>query len=281
MTGTPEAEKQAGNSSLKLRVISAAVLAPIVLGLVWWGGLPFLALLAIVGPVMVSEWAALVAPDGNAKVEFWGLSLAVLTMLGGLAFGDVASGIVCSLMIIVVVSAVALWRDMPAVRVFWGAAYVGSAVLAFAWLRTDETYGLIALIWLLGIVWATDICAYFAGRAIGGPKMAPRLSPNKTWAGLIGGVLGAIVVGVATAIWIDTNAISLGLVSGALALLSQAGDVTESSLKRRAGVKDSGALIPGHGGILDRVDGLMFAAVGAALIAMARGRGAEGVLLWP
>ncbi|MEQ9518822.1 MAG: phosphatidate cytidylyltransferase [Parvibaculum sp.] len=274
-------EKQAGNSSLRLRVISAAVLSPIVLGLVWWGGLPFLALLAIVGPIMVSEWASLIAPDGEARAEVWGLSLAILIMLVGLAFEDLGAGTVLALAIVVLTAAIALWRNKSPVRVLWGAAYVGLAVLAFAWLRTDPVYGLIALIWLLGIVWATDICAYFAGRSIGGPKLAPRLSPNKTWAGLIGGVVGAVLVGVLTGFWLETNSVLLGLISGGLAVLSQAGDVTESSLKRRAGVKDSGALIPGHGGILDRVDGLMFAAVGAALIAFVRGGGAEGILLWP
>ncbi len=279
-TGT-QPSTQAGNSSLKLRVMSAAVLAPVVLGLVWWGGLPFLMLLAIVGPIMVSEWASLVAPEGDARLERWGVSLAVLVILAGLGLGDLMLGIILSLMIIVMVAAAAIWRGTPVMRPFWGAAYVGMAILAFAWLRTDPAYGLISLVWLLGIVWATDICAYFAGRTIGGPKMAPRLSPNKTWSGLTGGVAGAVLVGVLVALWIETNAVLLGLTSGALALLSQAGDVTESSLKRRAGVKDSGALIPGHGGILDRVDGLMFAAIGAAAIAMMRGSGAGGVLLWP
>ena len=141
-TGT-QPSTQAGNSSLKLRVMSAAVLAPVVLGLVWWGGLPFLILLAIVGPIMVSEWASLVAPEGDARLERWGVSLAVLVILAGLGLGDLMLGIILSLMIIVMVAAAAIWRGTPVMRPFWGAAYVGMAILAFAGIWFD-LFGLAA-----------------------------------------------------------------------------------------------------------------------------------------
>lgn len=276
---SPEPPKS--NSSIGLRIASAVVLAPIVLGLVWAGGWPFVALLAVAGPLMAREWAGLVASDGSAAIDAFVISLSLLGLLGIGALGASDAGVGFAVACVGWGICLALWRDTSIVRLLFGAAYVGLPVIAFAWLRGDPEYGLVALVWLLGLVWATDIFAYIAGRTIGGPKMAPDWSPNKTWAGLGGGVAGAILAGALVAIWLGSTIWPLALISGLLALLSQGGDVIESALKRRAGVKDSGALIPGHGGILDRVDGLMFAAVGAALIALISGNGVSGVLLWP
>ncbi len=273
--------KAPGSSGLGLRIASALVLAPLVLGLVWAGGWPFVALLIVAGPLMVREWAALVAPDGSANMEAVLISAALVGHLVLSAQGAGDAGIAVALLLVGLGACLALWRDQPPARIFLGAAYIGLPVVSFAWLRSDQDLGLIALVWLLGLVWSTDIFAYFAGKTIGGPKMAPTWSPNKTWAGLVGGVSGAILVGVLAALWLDTTLWALALVSGALAILSQGGDVIESALKRRAGVKDSGSIIPGHGGILDRVDGLMFAAVGAAVIAALRTGDASGVLVWP
>lgn len=270
-----------GNSSLGLRIASALVLAPIVLGLVWVGGWPFIALLVVVSPLMAREWASLVAPDGSAGTDAIAISLSLFCALGFAAIGAADAGIAIAIACIGIAASIDLWRGRSVLQLLFGATYVGLPVISFAWLRADLDYGLVALFWLLALVWATDIFAYFAGKAIGGPKMAPQWSPNKTWAGLGGGVAGAILAGALVASWLGTTMWALALVSGILALLSQAGDVVESALKRRAGVKDSGALIPGHGGILDRVDGLMFAAVGAAFIAFVRGEGVSGVLLWP
>jgi len=274
-------EPPKSNSSLGLRVASAVVLAPIVLGLVWAGGWPFVVLLAVAGPLMAREWAGLVAPDGTASVDALVISLSLLGLLGLGALGASDAGFAFALACVGWGICVALWRETSIMRLLLGAAYVGFPVIAFAWLRSDLEYGLVALVWLLALVWSTDIFAYFAGKTIGGPKMAPSWSPNKTWAGLGGGVAGAILAGALVATWLGTMIWPLALISGLLALLSQGGDVIESALKRRAGVKDSGALIPGHGGILDRVDGLMFAAVGAALIAFINGNGVSGVLVWP
>ena len=281
MSDPVSSEPKKSNSSLGMRVVSAVVLAPIVLGLVWAGGWPVVALLAVAGPLMAREWAGLVAPDGSASFDAFFISLGLLGLLALGALGALDAGIVFALACVGWGICLALWRDTSVVRLLFGSAYVGFPVVAFAWLRGDPEYGLVALVWLLGLVWSTDIFAYFAGKTIGGPKMAPNWSPNKTWAGLGGGVVGAIMAGALIAIWLGTTIWPLALISGLLALLSQGGDVIESALKRRAGVKDSGALIPGHGGILDRVDGLMFAAVGAALIAYVSGDGVSGVLLWP
>jgi phosphatidate cytidylyltransferase len=135
----------------------------------------------------------------------------------------------------------------------WGMLYLGVpsfALLALEWARFDLVF------WLMLVTWSTDIFAYFAGRAIGGPKLAPRISPNKTWAGLLGGMAGAAVIGAAAAWLFELDAAFL-LAGAPFGLLAQLGDLYESSVKRRLGVKDSGTILPGHGGVLDRLDGLL------------------------
>lgn len=156
-----------------------------------------------------------------------------------------------------------------------GLAYIAIPCAALIWLRgvpaTEEMYGGGAMVlFLLLTVWATDIGAYFAGRTIGGPKLAPAISPNKTWAGLGGGAIAAALVGMLMSAFTPYPATisSAFFASVIIAFISQTGDLFESWLKRRAGVKDSGDLIPGHGGLLDRVDGLMFAAPVYAFLVM-------------
>ena len=135
----------------------------------------------------------------------------------------------------------------------WGLVYVGIpafALMVLEWARFDIVF------WLMLVTWSSDIFAYFAGRAIGGPKLAPTISPNKTWAGLIGGMGGAAVIGAAAAYAFDLGPVFL-LAGAPMGLIAQLGDLYESRVKRRAGVKDSGTLLPGHGGVLDRLDGLL------------------------
>jgi phosphatidate cytidylyltransferase len=170
---------------------------------------------------------------------------------------------------------------------FWsiiGVPYIGLSALALMILRGDPQFGLIAVYWLLFVVWGADTLAYFAGRLIGGPKLLPSISPKKTWAGLIGAIVGGIlcsalfarVAGLDSLLWLC----SIGAI---LAIIEQAGDFFESALKRSVGVKDSSALIPGHGGMLDRVDGLVAAAALAALIGCVRAgisAAGKGILLW-
>lgn len=262
------------SSSLGVRVASAVVLAPIVLGAVWVGGTAFLALLMIAGPLMALEWARLAEPEGSAVTEQIGLTIGLVVYLVTMATGDAGLAFVLLLTILGLTAAWCVWTGRPPSRTLIGFAYVGGAVVSFAWLRGDSDMGRLTIIWLLGVVWATDIGAYFVGRTFGGPKMAPRLSPNKTWSGLIGGMASAAIVSVAVFVWADVQSmtmstgilVGLAVFAALVALLSQAGDVYESSMKRRAGVKDSGSIIPGHGGILDRVDGLMFAATFVALV---------------
>ncbi|MBK5265641.1 MAG: phosphatidate cytidylyltransferase, partial [Alphaproteobacteria bacterium] len=145
-----------------------------------------------------------------------------------------------------------------------GVFYVGLPILALLFLR-DRPDGLLLTFWALGLVWATDIGAYFAGRSLGGPKLAPGISPSKTWSGLGGGMLAALLFGFILHDWLGLP-IPLAAASGLLAVIAQLGDLYESWLKRRAGVKDSGSLLPGHGGVLDRLDGVVTAAPVAALL---------------
>jgi phosphatidate cytidylyltransferase len=152
----------------------------------------------------------------------------------------------------------------------WGLCYVGApafALLVLEWARFDLVF------WAMLVTWSTDIFAYFAGRSIGGPKLAPKISPNKTWAGLIGGMTGAGIVGAIAAYAFGLDL--LFMVAGApMGLLAQLGDLYESKVKRRLGVKDSGSILPGHGGVLDRVDGLLPVAIATILLLILVLRGA-------
>jgi phosphatidate cytidylyltransferase len=165
------------------------------------------------------------------------------------------------------------WRRMrlPAGLAAAGAAWSVVAAVAFIWLRGDATVGRFNVLFVVMIVWASDIGAYAAGRLIGGRRLAPRISPGKTWSGAAGGLLAAALLGLATGRAAGAAAAAV------LSVLAQLGDLAESAAKRRAGVKDSGALIPGHGGLLDRLDGLLAAGPAAALLALALG---PGVALW-
>lgn len=148
-----------------------------------------------------------------------------------------------------------------------GIVYIGLPCIALVWLRQTEPGGRALILWLLVTVWATDIGAYFAGRLIGGPKLAPRVSPNKTWAGLIGAMISAGIVGIAAPL-VDRaapGAAVLAVAGAILAVIAQGGDLGESWVKRQFGVKDASHLIPGHGGLFDRVDGLLAAALALAL----------------
>ncbi len=170
-------------------------------------------------------------------------------------------------------------RVLPA----FGVLYAAIPVCALILFRNDPDYGLWVIIWLFGIVWATDIAAYFTGKSLGGPKLSPQYSPNKTWSGLAGGVVAAAAVGGIVAYMIGNSSVAvLAALSGAMAIIAQIGDVFESALKRRAGVKDSSHIIPGHGGVMDRLDGLIAVAGASLLIGLARGgeSAAKGILIW-
>ena len=253
--------------SLKTRVISAAVLLPIVVAFLYVGGLGFALFLAFSAVLMAGEWDRLTGGRGfGQQGVMLAAGLVLVLTLGYL--GKVEWALMVLLPIGVVLALLGqFWgRGMvwPVLGLFW----LGLPCLALMWLRMGDQ-GMLAVLWLLLSVWSCDTGAYISGRSIGGPKLAPRISPNKTWAGLLGGILAAMVASVLLALISGSGSIVLFAIQGALlALISQCGDLAESSIKRRFDVKDSGNLIPGHGGILDRVDGVLFAAPALVLFFM-------------
>jgi phosphatidate cytidylyltransferase len=258
--------------AFKLRVVSALVLAPLALGLVAVGGWAFALLMALMLVLMAVEWRALTEARSSRREA--GLAGGIALVVGLVAVLLAATGRPDAALIVLLagapVAAVLTWRfGVPPLWAGFGVLYLGVPLVALIWLRAVADVGLMLLIWLLIVVWTTDTAAYFVGRHLGGPKLAPRISPSKTWSGLCGGVLGAGLVGMVAAVLAGCERPwQAGWVGAALAMVAQAGDLAESSLKRRAGVKDSGTLIPGHGGLLDRVDGLLFAAPALAVVVL-------------
>lgn len=245
-------------SDLKARVLSALVMAPVVLGAVWVGGWVFLALILLGAILATLEWVALVPCQRRPLAR--AVSVFAVTAL---LVAQTAVGPLAGLATAVVGALATAWLGGGKDRALlgFGVIYVGTGVAGLLWLRELPGQGLALFLFAMLAVWATDIGAYAAGRTIGGPKLAPRISPKKTWAGLIGGMLSAALVGWLVALLAGAAMPALALVVGALsAVVGQIGDLFESAVKRRYNVKDSGHLIPGHGGILDRIDGLLVAA---------------------
>ncbi len=250
----PESAKKAGD--LKLRILSAMVMAPLVLLAVWYGGWVFRALLTVSALVAIGEWANLVAGD-RLPESFWHSILAMILVLVAYASGGPAMAMLLAVVLGVYVRLVA--GPKASWLLGFGIPYVTAGMAGLAWLR--EYPGLPLVLFCLLAIWATDIGAYAAGRSIGGPKLAPRISPKKTWAGLIGGMIAAAVFAYGVAVVAEAARPWVALPIGALlAVIGQAGDLFESWVKRRYNVKDSSRLIPGHGGLLDRIDGLLVAA---------------------
>lgn len=167
------------------------------------------------------------------------------------------------------------WSRMCRGDVKWmiaGAIYIAVPSGILIWLRGDAAPGMFTIMWLFAVVWSADIGAYLCGRSIGGPKLAPRISPKKTWAGFIGGVSCATIIAGAVAVYWEEPPTSLALWGAVVAIASQAGDLFESAIKRHFDVKDSSSLIPGHGGVLDRVDALVAGAVAIAILKLTLGR---------
>ncbi len=287
MSETPQAsEAPAGATSkwrdLGVRSLAAAVMIPLALAVIWAGGFWYLAAITAMGLTMAYEWCRMVHNAATVqRILHAAAVVLVTTPIAGFLPWRFLPGV---LAIIWGASIVAAWRAGRLTR--WGLAgvpYVALPILALGLLRQGD-WGLLAVLWIMIVVWAADIGAFFAGRVIGGPKLAPKISPKKTWAGLGGAVAAAMLFSVVMwrASGFTNTAMALWL--GALmAVIEQMGDLFESAAKRRFGRKDSGSLIPGHGGILDRVDGLIAAAVAAGLIGAAHagaGAVAEGLLKW-
>jgi phosphatidate cytidylyltransferase len=265
---------EGGDPALPVRVASGAVLAVLAAGAVLQGGAA-LALFLLLGLALAArEWAAL-ARDGSEPGRV--LLLGAPLLVGGAAIFAVGSGhapLAWPLILLGAAASAGLAALIPGGaphRTAFGTFYLGAPAAILLWLREDPRGGAGCVLWLLAVVAATDTLAYAAGRTIGGPRLAPAISPGKTWAGLAGGVFGAALVGAAGGALLGWFWPSASGLAALLALVAQAGDLFESWLKRRAGRKDSGALLPGHGGILDRIDGLLPATLVLGLV-LALGR---------
>ena len=253
-------------SNLQIRVISAVVLGIAVLGVTWFGGFPFRLLAALIAGAIFYEWVHMTRPEGRSRLGFLPEGL-MLVFMGVLVAGLPAVSAAGILALLVAILAIGVSMRGAGQWDVAGLAYAGLSGFSLAFLRDGGWSGLAAVLFLFAVVWATDIFAYFVGRAVGGPKLAPAISPGKTQSGALGGAIFGVVAGVLVAIVLGLpNLIVLGLVALALSVVSQAGDLFESWVKRRHGAKDSSTIIPGHGGVMDRVDGLVAAALALYLI---------------
>ncbi len=251
-----------GRRVLGARILWALILAPLVLGALYFGSPYSDALMLVVGAVGAWEWARLC---GRGTLDLPGMivvgAVVAVVVAAILREYSVAGWLVA---VGAMGATVAVSRDRRAVALWYGlgVAYLAAACLAFLWLLAIPDVGRAMILWLVAVVWATDTGAYLAGRTLGGPKLAPSISPGKTWAGLLGGVGAAALVGLVVAVLRGQGSVAALVGSSmALALVAQVGDLFESSLKRRFGAKDSSNLIPGHGGVLDRIDGLLAGAL--------------------
>jgi phosphatidate cytidylyltransferase len=232
-----------GPSNLALRIASSAVMAPATIFVAWLGGWPFVLFWTLAACVVLWEWTMLARGAAPPPTQ---------TRFAG-------------------------WM-------LAGLIYAGILLLGPVALRRDPEFGFTAILFLFAVVWITDIAAYFTGRALGGPKLWPAVSPKKTWSGAIGGVLGAVVAGLAVVKLMGLGiAPMLVIVAAGLSIVSQGGDLLESSIKRHFGAKDASQLIPGHGGLMDRLDGFLTAVLAAVMVGLLRGGldgPARGLIVW-
>ena len=283
-------DAEARRRNLMLRVASSAVLIPAVLVAAYLGGWVFFVLCALAALGIFWEWSRLTDSAEARVLASAGIAFAATLALTGL--GHVAAAAVAVVIGAIVAGGVAASRNGAVgrsglVHGMWaagGVIYAGAAFFGPALLRRDAEFGFAAFLFLALTVWATDTCAFALGRAIGGPLLWPRVSPNKTWSGAIGGLAGGVAGGtlVAYADGLGRLAV-IGVIALVLSALAQAGDFLESAIKRHFGAKDTSQLIPGHGGLMDRLDGFLVAAVAALLIGIARQgttAAAHGLLVW-
>jgi len=268
---------------LGVRFLSAVVLIPAVLVDVWAGGIWFEVFVALLAVLMAYEWTVLTHRQSSLQFALH----AAAAMSGALLPREAGmDGALIAIMVLWALSAIAARIDNPQhpVWAYIGVPYVGLPAIAMVLLRNDPDHGTAAIIWVMVTVWAADTLAYFSGRIIGGPKLAPEISPKKTWAGLGGAIAGSAAASAVFAWYAGYPAmLVLTLIAGAFAVVEQAGDLFKSAWKRHYGVKDSGRLIPGHGGVIDRVDGLVAVAVAAALVGYLHSgivATARGLLSW-
>ncbi|HEX7922495.1 MAG TPA: phosphatidate cytidylyltransferase [Bradyrhizobium sp.] len=268
----PAAASEQGSRNLAMRVVAALVLAPVAIALAYLGGIAWSLLVTLVAIGLFAEWLMVTGLGREFRVMVPGV---VALLLAGLCL---IAGRIDAALVVLAAGAVVVALTSGARRnwAIAGLLYAAAAEIASVLLRLDTAKGFAALMFVLLIVWVTDIGGYFAGRSIGGPKLWVRVSPKKTWAGAAGGFVASLLVAACFAAFEIGTAGPLLVLGAVLSVVSQLGDLFESAVKRRFGVKDSSHIIPGHGGLLDRLDGFVAAVVVAAIFGFLRG-GADGV----
>ncbi|HEY2211562.1 MAG TPA: phosphatidate cytidylyltransferase [Bradyrhizobium sp.] len=266
----PAAEQ--GSRNLIRRVVAALVLAPVAVAIAYVGGWLWTMLVTLAAIGLYVEWLMIVDVARETRVVTSG---AVALAISGLCL---ALGRIDASLLALILGLVAVALLSPGLRnwIATGFGYAAAAQIASVLVRLDQVWGFVALILVLLVVWVTDIGGYFAGRGIGGPKLWPRVSPKKTWAGAVGGFVASLVIAAGFAAFGLGKTGPLLLLGAVLSIASQLGDLFESAVKRRFGVKDSSHIIPGHGGLMDRLDGFVAAVVLAAVFGFLRG-GVDGV----
>lgn len=270
MPALPDVKDQQGAkgrwSDFYLRTVSAAVLGPVVLFCLWRGGLAWTLLMGVVMVGLGHEWGKL------AKLRNPWFLAAVLLLIWVIML---TLGVGAALLAVLLFG-LAVWASFGRMAAI-GVPYAGIGGVLLMWLRHRYAVGLVDAAFLILVIWGTDIGAYLAGRLIGGPKLAPRISPGKTWSGAVGGTLIGALIGAILAFFTRGAAVHALGAAVLISCCAQSGDLMESAIKRRLGVKDSGRTIPGHGGLFDRLDGFLTAVpLAAVMAAYVHG----GVALW-
>lgn len=271
----------ARTNNLALRVLSAAVLAPLAIGAAYAGSWPFALFWTLAAAAVLWEWIVLVAgPAYRLMFSSGAIALAVCALVAD-------RGRLITALMVLGLGALAATIFAPRAKRLWVAAgigYAGVLLLAPVLLRREQPDGFLAIVFLFAVVWTTDVLGYFGGRAFGGPKLMPAVSPGKTWSGAFAGTLGAMGVSVAGAHYLGGyNLAAIAALAALLSVAAQIGDLTESRIKRAFGAKDASRLIPGHGGVMDRLDGFWAAALAGCIIGLSRGGFADvarGLLAW-
>lgn len=270
-------------SDLKRRVPSAIVLILLALGATWYGSFPFLLFWTVAALIVWYEWATVVRAEPRTTVIALGaIALAIAAVLLSLKMTLAA----CAVVAIGAAAGAFATNGSQEARIWSGSGllYAAFVFIPAVLLREDAKFGFLAIIWLYAVVWLTDIAGYFCGRFIGGPKLAPVISPKKTWSGAIGGTVFGVVGGVMVATLANAGVAFMSIVIALLvSVFAQAGDIFESFVKRKFGKKDASGILPGHGGVMDRIDGFIAAALFALVIGLLH-RGASapatGLLQW-
>jgi len=268
----PAAASESNSRNLLMRVAVAAVLIPLAVAIAYFGGWLWTALVTAAAIGLFVEWLSVIGVASTLALAIRG---GVALAIGGICF---AVGRIDAALIVLALGLISVLWTAPDRR-GWAAAgfcYAAAAEIASVLLRLDPVKGFAALMFVLVIVWVTDSGGYFAGRGIGGPKLWPSVSPKKTWAGAVGGFAASLAVACGFAAFDLGRTVPLLISAAILSVASQLGDLFESAVKRRFGVKDSSHIIPGHGGLMDRLDGFVAAVVLAAIFGFLRG-GADGV----